>query len=77
MLIRSQDKEKLFGLENFGGVRYGKETSRKEEHHKLYMESMYEEEIGEYETRERCLEIMDEIQEAASIKVAIYKMPER
>mgnify|MGYP001624649533 CR=1 FL=1 len=77
MLIRSQNKEKLFSLEGFGGIRYGKTISRKEEHHKLYMESMYEEEIGEYETKERCLEIMDQIQTAAITKAAVYKMPER
>lgn len=77
MLIRSQNGEKLFSLEYFGGIRYGKDTCRKEEHHKVYMESMYEEEIGEYETKERCLEIMDQIQTAATIKTEVYKMPER
>ena len=77
MLIRRQNGEKLLNLEGFGGIRYGKEAFRKEEHHKLYMESMYEEEVGEYKTRERCLEIIDEIQAAVIIKAAIYEMPER
>ena len=77
MLIRSQDKEKMFDLETLGGIWYGKETFREEGQHKLYMRNIYEEEIGEYGTRERCLEIMDEIQAAVNIRVAVYKMPER
>lgn len=77
MLIRSQNGEKLLALESFGGVRYGNDAFRKEEHHKIYMESMYEEEIGEYETKERCLEIMDQIQTAVITKTEVYEMPER
>ena len=77
MLIRSQKREKLLSLESFGGVRYGEDTFRKAAHHKVYIESMYEEEIGEYETKERCLEIMDQIQEAVIKKTEVYKMPER
>ncbi len=77
MLIRSQKREKLLSLESFGGVRYGEDTFRKGAHHKVYIESMYEEEIGEYETKERCLEIMDQIQEAVIKKTEVYKMPER
>lgn len=77
MLIRSQNREKLISLESFGGVRYGEDTFRKEEHHKVYIEAMYEEEIGEYETKERCLEIMDQIQTAVITKTEVYEMPER
>lgn len=64
MYIRSQDREKLYRFDgNYGYVEY--DTCQKTDGktlHKLYISGGNSEEIGIYETRERCLEIIDEIQ---------------
>lgn len=66
--IRSQNREKLyrFGI-SFNALEYsekqdfkrGKET---EAHHTICISDGCLEEIAEYESKERCLEVLDEIQ---------------
>lgn len=70
--IRSQNKEKLyrFGI-SFNCLEYSSETrnnKRKEEtiRHTICISDGCLEEIGEYESKERCIEIIDEIQEKCS-----------
>lgn len=64
--IRSQNKEKLYVLS--GGytaleyVEYAKKE--KEKHHTIRIGNGCTEVIGEYATKERCLEVLDEIQKA-------------
>lgn len=64
--IRSQNKEKLYVLS--GGytaleyVEYAKKE--KEKHHTIRTGNGCTEVIGEYATKERCLEVLDEIQKA-------------
>ncbi len=53
--IRSQDKEKLCNIYKV----YYESWSFNEQHHTVRCENH---ELGEYSTRERCLEIIDEIQ---------------
>ena len=54
--IRSQNKEKLYRLGgNYACVEYG-------EYEDIKKKRGGAEEIGEYATKERCLEILDEIQ---------------
>lgn len=75
MYIRSQDKERIYSFGNYyGALKYNKkvvfdctgETSR----HIICIlnsgsQNKWEglEKLGEYESKERCLEILDEIQE--------------
>lgn len=66
--IRSQNREKLccFGA-SFNALEYcetkGYETGRKGEiHHTICISDGSLEKIAEYESKERCLEVLDEIQ---------------
>lgn len=73
--IRSQDKEGLYLLDNSQGLRYstcGKEeffylesdNEKQEGKHFifLYFNNGGRKKLGEYESKERCMEIIDEIQ---------------
>lgn len=84
--IRSQDKEKLyvFGI-SFNSLRYeetqeykrGKEAAV---HHTICIADGCLEEIAEYESKERCMEVLDELTEVCGIayeKTRVYQMPER
>lgn len=63
MYIRSQDREKLYRLGgNYTSVRYWHAADNKEKEHCVFISSGVLEEIGTYETKERCLEVIDEIQ---------------
>lgn len=66
--IRSQNREKLyvFGI-TFSAIEYSKETDRKrggkeEIRHTICISDGCLEELAEYPTKERCLEVLDEIQ---------------
>jgi hypothetical protein len=72
MYIRSQDREKLYRLGgNYACVEYGSVTKRAKkgqepkETHRIFISDGVLEEIGTYETKERCLEIIDEIQKVS------------
>lgn len=72
MYIRSQDREKLYRLGgNYACVEYGSATARvkkgqePKETHSIFISDGVLEEIGTYETKERCLEIIDEIQKVS------------
>lgn len=65
MYIRSQDREKLYRLGgNYACVEYGSATARAKkgqepkETHSIFISDGVLEEIGTYETKERCLEVM-------------------
>lgn len=72
--IRSQNKEKLYRLGgNYACVEYGEHEDIKkkrggaeadEKRHVICISDGCLEEIGEYATKERCLEVLDEIQKA-------------
>lgn len=72
--IRSQNKEKLYRLGgNYACVEYGEYEDIKKKrggaeadkkHHVICISDGCLEEIGEYATKERCLEVLDEIQKA-------------
>ena len=71
MYIRSQDREKLYRLGgNYACVEYGSATARAKkgqepkETHSIFISDGVLEEIGTYETKERCLEVIVEIQKA-------------
>lgn len=66
--IRSQNREKLycFGI-SFNALEYSEKQDFKrgkeaEVHHTICISDGYLEEIAEYERKERCLEVLDEIQ---------------
>ena len=66
MYIRSQDREKLYRLGgNYACVEYGSVTKRAKkgqepkETHRIFISDGVLEEIGTYETKERCLEIIN------------------
>ena len=72
--IRSQNKEKLYRLGgNYACVEYGeyedkkKQTGRPDADKQPHVISISDgciEQIGDYATKERCLEVLDEIQKA-------------
>ena len=71
MLIRSQDREKLYNLGiSFNSLQYFEDTSfkkgnkEKQVRHTICISDGCLEEIGEYESKERCIEILDKIQGA-------------
>jgi len=74
--IRSQNKEKLYRLggnyacveyvENEGLRRKRGGTAEKEKHHTICISDGCLEEIGEYASKERCIEIMDDIQKVCT-----------
>lgn len=81
--IRSQNKEKLYRLGgNYACVEYGEYEDIKKKRggaeadkkrHVICISDGCLEEIGEYATKERCLEVLDEIQKACVIsKVATW-----
>lgn len=73
--IRSQNKEKLYRLGgNYACVEYGEYEDIKKKRggaeadkkrHVICISDGCLEEIGEYATKERCLEVLDEIQKAS------------
>ena len=81
MYIRSQDREKLYRLGgNYACVEYGeyedikkkrggaeadKKGQEPKETHRIFISDGVLEEIGTYETKEQCLEIIDEIQKVS------------
>ena len=69
VFIRSQDREKLycFGI-SFNSLQYSEEMEPKrgnkaEKHHAIYIADGCLEKIAEYESKERCIEVLDELQE--------------
>lgn len=66
--IRSQNKERLIILNNFNSVEYNETSSiskrckEQASRHTICVSDGCLEEIAEYETKERCLEVLDEIQ---------------
>ena len=78
--IRSQNKEKLYRLGgNYACVEYGEYEDVKKKRggaeadkkrHVICISDGCLEEIGEYATKERCLEVLDEIQKAC-VNVAL------
>lgn len=66
IIIRSQDKESLFKVDS---VRYVFSLDYK---HEIYADCF---DIGTYATRERCLEIIDEIQDEIRNSMPSYQMP--
>lgn len=70
--IRSQNRERLIILNNFSSVEYSETSSTnkrcKEQtsRHTICISDGCLEEIAEYETKERCLEVLDEIQNQCS-----------
>lgn len=74
--IRSQNKEKLYSLGgNYACIEYGeyediKKRQRlppeKKKRHTICISAGCLEEIAEYESKERCIEILDEIQAVCS-----------
>lgn len=97
--IRSQNKEKLYRLGgNYACVEYGEYEDIKKKRggaeadkkrHVICISDGCLEEIGEYATKERCLEVLDEIQKAcvrrggmdvqpfAAVIPRLYEMPEK
>lgn len=71
--IRSQNKEALYVLNNFQGIeyrtienhKYRKDNGQPEQTHSILL---YDggEELGRYESKERCIEVLDEIEEVCS-----------
>ena len=85
LYIRSQNKEKLyiFGI-SFNSLEYSEEQdlkkSKKEAvaRHTICISDGCLEEIGEYESKERCLEVLDEIQRICAANVIkTYQMPDK
>ena len=77
--IRSQNKEQLFVFNNHYGIKYAerdkgiyiysnKEAEKQDEKHSIFLilHSGEWQKLGEYESKERCIEILDEIQEKCS-----------
>lgn len=73
--IRSQNKEQLFVFNNHYGIKYAerdkgiyiysnKETEKQNEKHCIFLilRSGEWQKLGEYKSKERCIEIIDEIQ---------------
>lgn len=74
VFIRSQNREKLYRLGgNYACVEYGEHEDVKRKRggteamrHTICISDGCLEEIGEYESKERCIEILDEIQKVCS-----------
>lgn len=65
--IRSQNKEKLYRLGgNYACIEYGEYEDIKKKRHTICISDGCLEEIAEYESKERCIEVLDEIQEKCS-----------
>ena len=72
IFIRSQNKEKLYRLGgNYACLEYGEyedikrkrgATAEQKMRHTICISDGCLEEIGEYDTKERCIEVLDEIQ---------------
>ena len=62
--IRSQNKEKLLMLGSNGMLRYYKEIGSNDNHTICFETESEVCDLGKYESRARCLEILDEIQDA-------------
>ena len=68
--IRSQNKEKLYRLGgNYACIEYGEYEDKKrgsseadQKRHTICISDGCLEELGEYESKERCIEILDEIE---------------
>lgn len=98
--IRSQDKEDLIKVDNLGLAYLGKYNFvdkigdiHREEYHICQFEENCHTTLGYYKTKERAIEVLDEIQEAklgnfhyrcnSNVKVSskedtiIYQMPEK
>ena len=66
--IRSQNREKLYAFSIcFNCLQYEEKRDRKrgkeeEAHHTICISDGYLEEIAEYESKERCIEVLDEIE---------------
>lgn len=68
--IRSQNKEALYVFNNFQGIEYSTTENHKyrkggeppEQIHCLFLSDGCLEELGRYESKERCIEVLDEIQ---------------
>lgn len=69
MLILSQNREKLYVLENFQGIEYGTTQNHKfrkggekaEDIPCIFLSDGCVEELARYETKERCLEVIKEV----------------
>lgn len=67
--IRSQNREALYIFNNFQGIEYSTTENHKyrkggeppEQIHCLFLSDGCLEELGRYESKERCLEVLDEI----------------
>lgn len=67
--IRSQNKEALYVFNNFQGIEYSTTENHKyrkggeqpEQIHCLFLPDGCLEELGRYESKERCIEVLDEI----------------
>lgn len=67
--IRSQNKEALYVFNNFQGIEYSTTENHKyrkggeqpEQIHCLFLSDGCLEELGRYESKERCIEVLDEI----------------
>lgn len=67
--IRSQNREALYVFNNFQGIEYSTTENHKyrkggeppEQIHCLFLSDGCLEELGRYESKERCLEVLDEI----------------
>lgn len=75
--IRSQNREKLycFGI-SFNALEYSEKQDFKrgkeaEAHHTICISDGCLEEIAEYESKERCLEVLDEIQNVCGLNILI------
>lgn len=75
--IRSQNREKLyrFGI-SFNALKYSEKQDFKRGkeagvHHTICISDGCLEEIAEYESKERCLEVLDEIQNVCGLNILI------
>ena len=82
LYIRSQNKERLcrFGI-SFNALEYVEKRDYKGKtekvHHTICIHDGVLDEIAEYESGERCLGVLDEIEAlCAADKTAVYRMPE-
>lgn len=74
--IRSQNKEKLYRLGgNYACIEYGEHedikkkrggTEESKKKHTICISDGFLEEIAEYESKERCIEVLDELQAVCS-----------
>ena len=76
MFIRSQNKEELIDLEECAGLKINYYEYKAINVRVSICEYICDNSLGEYESKERCLEIMDEICAAIEEGQTIYYMPE-